>query len=212
MAKRKPVSLAGPRGERVKPGHADATPERLTRARATGLARVDGLGVRRVGDPFDLLHARNLLDRESPEGNALLWQAGERLRLHWHAGRLDALTAFDFTRDSVDGSGSVGGTSPTEAALRHRHAFRHATDAIGSRLLPYVIGLVIDAYPVAELRRLVGDTAHARTADALIIERLREGLHRLCDLWRLAPDTRRRRIEAWQAEGEAPVDASVNSS
>lgn len=200
MAKRKAISLGGPGGERVKSGHADATPQRLAKARATGLARVDGLGVRRVGDPFDLLHARNLLDRESPERNALLWQAGERLRRHWHAGRLDSLTAFDFTRDSVDVSGGASATSPSEAALRNRDTFRAATDAIGARLTPYVVGLVIDARTVADLRPLVCDTGHARTAEALVVERLREGLHRLCELWRMSADNRPRRIGGWRDE------------
>ena len=201
MAKRKTVTLAGSRSGRVAKDHLDATPERLHHAEASGLSRVDGEGVRRVGDPFDLLHARNLLDRESPERNALLWQAGERLRRHWHAGRLDNLTAFDFTRDSVDVSGHGSATPPTESALRHRQAYRDALAGIGGRLSPYVTGIVVDARTVADLRPLVSDTGHARTADALVVERLREGLHRLCDLWRMQADSRPRRMRTWHENG-----------
>lgn len=201
MPKRKSISLAGPRLERVKAGHEDATVQRLTMAQERGFARADAQGVRRIGDPFDALHARNLLDRDSPESNAMLWQAGERLRRHWHAGRLDALAAFDFTRDSVDGTGGAMATPPSEAALRHRQAFRGAIDAIGSRLAPYVIGVVIDARTVAELRSLVTDTGHARTADALVIERLREALHRLCELWRMKGNVRPRSIRTWRDDG-----------
>ena len=189
MATKKTVSLGG-RRDRPRPGLEDATPERLAQARRHGTAERDGQGVRRIGDPFDALHARNLLDRQNIEMNALLWQAGDRLRRHWHMSRLDNLTAFDFTRDSVDTSPGPG-TSPSEAALRHRDALRAAMEAVGLRLWPYVNGVVIDAQPLAALRVLVTDTGHARTAEALALERLREGLHRLCDLWRLKPTTAR---------------------
>lgn len=195
MAARKTISLGG--AKRHRPALEDATPERLAVARQRGVAERDPDGVRRLGDPFDALHARSLLDRLNPAVNALLWQAGERLRRHWVLGRLDRLTAFDFTRDSVDTSGP-GATSPTEAALRHRDASRAAADAVGPRLMPYLTGMVIDARTVAELRPLVHDTGHARTADALVIERLREGLHRLCEHWRMVPDTRPRRIAGWR--------------
>jgi hypothetical protein len=180
MPKKRLVSLGG-----LTPApREDATPERLRHATAHGEARLDAQGVRRLGEPFDLLHARQLLDRADPDANALLWQAGDRFRGHWHLARLDPLTAFDFRRDSVDG-GRTRSAGPTEAAVRHREAFRQAREAVGPRLLPYLMGVVVDGRPVADLRALVTDTAHARTAEALALERLREALHRLCALWRL---------------------------
>ena len=198
MRSRKAISLSGAGRTQQ-----DATPERLRHATARGIARVDSEGVRRLGDPFDALHSRNLLDREDPDANARLWQAGDRLRGHWHLARLDPLTAFDFRRESVDGGRASPG-SPAEGALKHRDALRAAQAAIGPRLLPYLVGLVIDARTVAELRPLVTDTGHARTADALVIERLREGLHRLCEHWGMDRDVRPRpRLRAWQAP-EAP--------
>lgn len=197
MRGKKTVSLGGKTRDRVRVGHEDATPERLALARAGGSASIDAQGVRRLGDPFDVLQARNLLDRQNPEANAVLWQAGDRLRRHWHGGRLDGLTAFDFTRDSVDTS-PTGATSPSEAAVRHRDAYRAAADAVGQRLIPYVTGIVIDARPAAELRQFVSDTGHARTAEALVIERLREALHRLCDHWGMKPDARPRRTGVWR--------------
>lgn len=204
MKAKKTVSLGG-RRDRTRPGHDDATPERLGHARRGGLAEIDGLGIRRIGDPFDALQARNLLDRQDPDGNARLWQAGDRLRRHWHMSRLDGLSAFDFTRDSVDTS-SGAGVSPSEAALRHRDTLRSAMQAVGGRLWPYLSGAVIDARPLSDLRTLVGDTGHARTAEALALERLREALHRLCELWGIKPDTRPRRIGAWRAAGvEGPA-------
>jgi hypothetical protein len=196
MPRRKVVSLGGRAGA-AGHGHEDATPERLRHALNGGEARVDAQGIRRLGDPFDVLHARHLLDREDPEMNALLWQAGDRLRGHWHLSRLDPLTAFDFRRESVDGGRAVP-TGPAEAAVRHREALRRARDAVGPRLLPYLTGVVVDGRTVADLRGLVTDTGHARTAEALALDRLREALHRLCDLWRLHPGRRHRPLQVWR--------------
>ncbi|WP_237477907.1 hypothetical protein [Lichenibacterium dinghuense] len=199
--RRDAVTLAG---GQVPRGHEDATPQRLARAREGGEARVDASGVRRIGDPFDALRSRNLLDRLDIAANETLWHAEDRLRRHWHGGRLDGLSAVDLARPSVDGGG--GGPAPAgEAVQRHRDELRRAAEAVGPRLMPYVEGVVVAGRPVASLRGLVGDTGHARTADALALERLREGLHRLCDLWRMRPDARPLPIAAWRSAGDEPV-------
>ena len=198
------VSLAG--AARVARGHEDATPERLARAVGEGgEAGVDPAGVRRIGDPFDALRSRNLLDRLDIAANETLWHAGDRLRRHWHLSRLDALSAVDLTRPSVDGGG--GGGTPGEAAQRHCDELRRAAEAVGARLMPYVEGVILAGLPVSGLRGLVGDSAHARTADALALERLREGLHRLCELWRMRPDARPLPIASWRAEAQDAVPA-----
>ncbi len=195
MRSRKAISLGG-----LRRPHEDATPERLRHATERGHARIDGQGIRRLGDTFDALHSRGLLDREDPDVNARLWQAGDRLRGHWHLARLDPLAAFDFRRDSVDGGPAAPGT-PAESALKHRDALRVAQDAVGPRLLPFLTGLVIDGRTVAELRPLVTDTGHARTADALVIERLREALHSLCEHWGMNRTGRPQpKLRAWQAD------------
>ena len=195
------VTLAGPDGTRVRRGHEDATPERLLRARAGGEAAVDRAGVRRIGDGFDALRSRNLLDRLDVVVNETLWHAGERFRRHWHGAGYDGLSSIDLSRPSVDG-GSAGGLAPSEAAQRHRGELRRAEAAVGSRLMPYVFGSVVEGRPLAALRLLVTDAGHARTAEALALERLREGLHRLCDLWRMRPNDRPLPLAAWRSEGE----------
>ena len=190
---------------RVNRGHEDATPERLAQARradGAGAVALDGQGVRRITDAFDLLRKRNLLDRIDVAANETLWHAGDRLRGHWHRARLDGLSAVDLTRPSVDG-GSGGSLAPSEAAQRHRDEMRRAAEAIGPRLMPFVTGLVIEGRSVASLRDLVRDTSHARTAEALALERLREGLHRLCSLWDMRPNARPLPIKAWRDEAEA---------
>ncbi len=202
MPRRKtgPVSLGG--SPRVARGHQDATPERLDRARREGEAGIDAAGVRRIGDAFDTLRSRNLLDRLDIAANETLWFAGDRLRSHWHRARMDGVSAVDLLRPSVDGgSGSAAG--PGEATQRHRDEWRRAVEAVGPRLMPYVAGVVIEGRPVAALRGMVGDSRHPRTAEALALDRLREGLHRLCDLWRMRPDARPLPIAGWRAEGGA---------
>ena len=179
------VSLAGRIAkDKVRLGFEDATPERLKQARLGGSASVDGQGLRRIAEPFDVLRARHLLDRTDAAVNEVLWQAGDRLRGHWHRGMLDGLSTLDPSRPSVDcGGGGPGALNPTESAVRHRQNWHRAAEWVGARLFPYVEGIVVSAQPIGALRGLVGDTAHARTADALVLERLREGLHRLADLW-----------------------------
>ena len=190
------VSLAGDR--RVAPGHQDATPERLAQARRDGDATVDPVGVRRIGDAFDGLRSRNLLDRLDIAANETLWFAGDRLRAHWSRARMDGISAVDLLRPTVDGGG--GGLGPGDAVQRHREEWRRAVSAIGPRLMPYVAGVVIEGRPVSALRGLVGDSRHPRTADALALDRLREGLHRLCDLWRMRAESRPLPIAGWRAD------------
>ncbi len=190
-ASRKSVSLGG--GRRIAalpPGHVDATSERLRHALREGAVAIEG-GTRRLADPFEALAARQRLDQANARTNMLLLEAGLRFRRHWHGGQLDGLKAFDFSRESVDGGfGAQGGTAPTEAVIQHRGACRRATEAVGPRLLPFLTGIVIAAQPATALCHLVSDTAHARTAEALVVERLREALHRLVQHWGMASGAR----------------------
>ncbi len=190
-ARRKAVSLGGSRRvAALPPGAADATPERLRRALDRGDEVGAEEGIRRIADPFDVLGRRGSLDRTDPQSNDRLLAAGRRFRTHWHGGRLDGLTALDFSRQRVDGGMGPGAATPTEAALRHRQAYARAAAAVGSRLLPYLQGIVIDAVPARDLCHLVADTGHDRTAEALVVERLREALHRLVDHWNRPGDRR----------------------
>jgi hypothetical protein len=198
-AKCSPVSLGGSRRiGKVAAGFEDATKERLIRAARGGGVSVDAQGVRRLADSFDVLRSKQALDREDPIRNDLLWEAGTRFRRHWHLGALDRLKAFDFSRESVDGTGGAPTMTPTEAALRHRDAHRRAAEAVGARLLPYLSGLVIEGKTAAALRVLVSDTGHDRTAEALVIERLREALDRLCGHWGMQATAGRRVISGWR--------------
>ena len=175
------VSLGGSaRYPKIAPDAEDATPERLAHAARTGHVGAEA-GVRRLAEPFDLLRRRQYLDRQDAARNELLWEIGDRFRRHWHRSRLDSLTAFDFSRELVDGTG--GDSTPTEAATRHRELVRKAVGAVGPRLMPIVSGILVESRPAAALAPLIHETCHARTAEALVVERLRESLHRLGDHW-----------------------------
>lgn len=183
-AKRKTVSLGGSRRIAALPqGAVDATPERLRRAFDRGDEIGAEAGVRRIADPFDTLGQRGSLDRTDRQSNDMLLGAGRRFRTHWHGARLDALTALDFSRQRVDGGPGPSAATPTEAAMHHRLAYARAAAAVGTRLLPYLKGIVIDTLPARDLCHLIADTGHDRTAEALVVERLREALHRLVDHW-----------------------------
>ncbi len=198
------VTLAGRAArDKVRPGHEDATPERLRQARLHGAATIDASGIRRLADPFDVLHARNLLDRVDVVVNETLWHAGNRYRAHWHGAMFDGISAFDPSRPVIDKGigGAPGGLNPTEIALRHRTSLRRANEAVGPRLMPFVTGVVVDGNAVAALARLVADTGHARTAEALALERLREGLHRLVDLWSMRARSNPSTIGSRQRDG-----------
>lgn len=187
---RKTVSLGGRLSvPALPPGAIDATRERLIHALERGSVGIEA-GARRIADPFDVLRARGALDRE-PGRNDLLWRAGERWRQHWHAGRHEGWSTLDLARPSVDGGSRGAGVTPTESVLRHRDAFHRAEEAIGARLRPFLVGLVIEGRTVAHLAEAVAEAGHKRTAEAIVVERLREGLHRLIDHWGLDGGRRR---------------------
>lgn len=189
--RRKAVSLGGRSSVAALPrGALNATPERLRQALGRGAEVGAEAGVRRITDPFDALGQRGSLDRTDRQSNDMLLLAGRRFRRHWHGGRFDGLTALDFSKENVDGGLGPDAATPTEAALRHRLAYGRAAAAVGPRLLPYLEAIVIEARPARDLCRLVTDTGHDRTAEALVVERLREALHRLVDHWK-PPEGRR---------------------
>ena len=172
--------------------------------------RVDAQGIRRIAEPFDVLRARNLLDRADMRpttrrcGRPATGCAPTGSR-----GPLDGLSTLDPSRPSVDcGGGGPGALNPTEGALRHRQHWHRAAECVGARLFPYVEAIVVAAQPIGALRGLVGDTAHARTADALVLERLREGLHRLADLWSMQRNRHPVPIKSWRDPPPSPLPVS----
>lgn len=225
--RKKPVTLAniparydGPR-DKVVPGNQDATPERLSKARKNShkvkasdrgqdgavkvdAAAVDASGVRRLADPFDVLKSRGLLAVGQPEMNEVLWHAGNQYREHWHGAGMEGAQAMDLTRDIVDGGTGVVGIS--EHVLGHAQQLRAANRAIGPRCAAFVVGIVLRGATVTSLAHLVRESGNARTSEAIVLERLREGLHRLCDLWGMKPDDKGGKIRRWRGFGEEWVE------
>lgn len=190
----------------VAPSHEDATEQRKDRAvEAGGEAWVDGQRVRRVADPLETLFRKGRLapaaagDKREHLMNAVLYHAGTRYRERWYGAGLTGVAAQDLTRDIVDGSRSGDDTSlyASACAADVREVARH----VGPRLLPYLDGLVVEEKPVTKLAGAVSDTKSRVLAEAIAMERVREALHRVAEVFRLAPDTKARPISA--ATGDA---------
>ena len=198
--KAKRVTLAGPDGTRVRRGHEDATPERLLRARAGGEAAVDRAGVRRIGDGFDALRSRNLLDRLDVVVNETLWHAGERLRRHWHGAGYDGLSSIDLSRPSVDGwlDRRTGAERGRSAASRRvapgRSGGRPPTDALPARQRRRRSARWRSCGSSRQTRAMPAPPRRWRSSAC------GKACIGLCDLWRMRPNDRPLPLAAWRSE------------
>jgi hypothetical protein len=166
-----------------------ATEERLQKASG---ATVGSDRVQRLADAFDRLHAKSLLDKDNAAVNEMLWRAGLQYRHHYHCAALSGIAAMDLTKDIVDGSGHADAESGADSIAHHREKVRAANVVIGLRCCPFFLGVVMHEQSAAELRHMVRETKDRNAADALVLDRLREALHRLADLYQMKPNDRAR--------------------
>ena len=166
-------------------------------------APVNPAGVRHVADPFDLLRNRNLLDRKDPAMNATLWFAGDRYRKYWHASGMCGVAAMDLTRAVVDGGSSAGGMPSSDYAMDCRKKLREANAVIGPRHAALFCAIVLHGQTIASQRHMIFDSEREKTADLIALERLRDCLHRLCDLWGMRPRREGRIVVQGDAEHQA---------
>jgi len=161
-----------------------ATPERL--AHSHGHAIGAGDRVQRVlAAPLDGLYARRALDAD-PERNALLYEAGQRYRHHWHRAGLCTLSAQDLGRVG-GGRGTPGwALPPTEAAAWHRGEYDRARACLGPYLMRWLDAIVIEERAPLEVARQTTRYADKTTATAIAMELLRSGLSLLAGHWGLA--------------------------
>lgn len=185
----------------VAPSHEDATEQRKDRAvEAGGETFVDGQRVRRVADPLETLYRKGLLaprkesDTHEDPMNFVLYQAGVRYRQEWTGAGFVGIAAQDLTRDIVDGG--VGRNDGSDYAAECWKKVRAVADAVGPRLLPYLNGLTVDEKPVSKMAASVTDTRSQRLAEAIAMERVREALHRVAEVFNMHPNTRPRPIIA----------------
>jgi hypothetical protein len=166
------------------PDRLDATPERLTRARAAGCSVERGVDrVRRILDPFDVMRSMRALAPHDPKLNDIRWLIGEALRRVHQRANLDALRAV-----APDGLGVTIGFGPrsglplSEIALHARDKIRAAEQKVGPAAWPIVARVVIEGSSVRNCRDFVPEVVTPWRADAIVTDRLRVALDQLGDL------------------------------
>lgn len=171
-----------------------ATKER--EAKAAG-STIGADRVQRLVDSLENLHSKRLLDKKNAAINDMLMMAGKRYRQHFHDAGLHGVAAMDMMRDVVDGGRSDGDVAAEHIAYS-REQIRMANAAVGPRCAACFLGVVLHEKSAAQLRHLVAETKDRNAADALVLDRLREGLHRCSALWKMQPNDRAS-MRSWSA-------------
>ncbi len=126
-------------------------------------------------NPFDRAAERKVFTERQ-------WRAGDKFRLCWERGDLErALASVDWGRSPSDVFGRTL-LSHTEFQAHHRHQYAIAEKLLGiptSALLRWVI---CDGMPFEEAGRRLG-WRHRTQGVAAVVERMRDALDRLQDLW-----------------------------
>ena len=161
--------------------------ERLARSVEGHGAPVTPAGVRHVLEPFDLLRKRGLLDVRDAGMNDVMWYAGLKYRDYWMGAGLNPVSAMDLTKDIVDGGMAPSGMPTSDHAMTCRDRIRAANAQIGLRGVGIFCAVVLHGETIASQRSLVWESRNERTADALLLDRLRDALLRLCSLWSMKP-------------------------
>ena len=164
-----------------------AEAEKAARGAEAQGAPVNPSGVRHVADAFDLLRIRKLLDKNHAGMNQTLWDAGALYRKFWYASGMCGLAAMDLTKDIVDGGSSAGGMPSSDYAMDCRKRLREANAVIGPRHAALFLAVVVHGDTIASQRHLIFDSEREKTADMIALDRLKDCLHRLCDLWGMRP-------------------------
>jgi hypothetical protein len=161
-------------------GRLDATPERLSHARASGQAAMrDGERLRRIVDPFDVLRAHRALAPHDTRVNDTRWLTGEALRRLHQRGGFDQLRAVTPDRIGVSGFGPRSGLPATEAALLARDKLHAAAGLAGPAAWPILTRIVIEGGAVRDCRAFVAEVTAEWRVDAIIMDRLRWSLDAL---------------------------------
>ncbi len=169
-----------------------------------GAAGVDGQGVRRIADAFDLLRQAQSpgSGRYRGQRDALACRRPPARPLAPRHGSM-ACRPLDLARPSVDGGARGGSLAPGEAAQRHRDECRRAAAADRPAAVAFRDGARDRG---ASGREPAGPRAgHVSREDRRGLWRWSasaRGLHRLCSLWGMKADAHPLPIEAWRDDTE----------
>ena len=150
-------------------------------------------GFYRAPAPIERLRDRGSLDH-MPHINEAMYQAANKLVVHFYEAGLGGIAAQDLSRD-VRGSGDGGacGFPKTERAMHNRQKFREACKLMGwyethpykgaGRLVVDVVCFEMSLTDAAKVHLSPGGSNEARLGAGM--ERLRTGLFTLASHWRL---------------------------
>ncbi|MGX7707994.1 hypothetical protein [Methylobacterium sp. Gmos1] len=182
----------GPTPERLaQAGLAVASDRRSGRLQVVGAGSVGIIGADRVvrltDAPLDRLHARRRLDEADADRNRILFEAGERLRIHHFQAGLSGLASAS----NFNGAGGGGGlrTPITETQERHRREMRRAEAGMDAGDWAAVRAVVLEERILEEVGREIG-YQQASAAAGVALDRLRRGLKVLAQLWGALPPDR----------------------
>ena len=127
---------------------------------------------------LDSLHETRKLDSDRTM-STLLHAAGLRYHADWYLSGLSGISAIDYGRCGLGGSGDpLSGMPQSEMQAHRRDSFRKARKHLGDRYVPILEAVVLEEKPLAEARYLTG--YRDKTAgSAVALERLNTGLRRL---------------------------------
>ena len=178
---------------------ADATPERLAQA-GHDHAKGEGDSIRRISDwPLARLFARNHLAPYDPELNKALYDAGEALAQTWRGAGLSGLAGVDLNGVGGGASDPAYMMPTSEHAARCRGEIRRAQDVVGDRMWGVLTDVCVEGLtPEVSGKRRTPYNSKV-VARAVAMDRLREGLLRLAELWGYRTPAPRTAIRAMAA-------------
>lgn len=162
---------------------ADATPERLAQA-GRDHAKGEGDSIRRISDwPLARLFSRQQLCPEDSERNKALYDTGEALARSWHGAGLSGYTSIDLNGIG-GGAGDKAYMMPvTEYAARCRGEIRLAQQHVGNWTWGVLIDICVEGMTPESAGKRRSGYADAKLARVVALDRLRDGLQRLAELW-----------------------------
>jgi hypothetical protein len=142
--------------------------------------------VRASQSPLDRLAVLGRLDTDR-DRNAKLYDAGDRLRLHWYLGGLGAGPGSIDLNRTGGGSGHPAWLTPsTESAAYHRDRFRRARDGMEAGHWQVLFGICCGEDTAEDAGRQAGFGSRDAAA-AVALDRLRRGLELLAIAWGILP-------------------------
>lgn len=156
----------------------DATPERLLRA--DGHQAIGADLVRRITDsPIDRLMSKQQLDPRDEVANRTLHEAAEIYRRDWYKAGLSGIGGMDMSRTGGGDGAPSWGMPNSEQAAHHRWRYHRAAAAIDPYLRAVVDEVVLRESDLDAAGRMVSGRTDRKQAQAVALDRLREGLRRL---------------------------------